>query len=160
MERMPQGELRWRADEFEYREKSSSWYWASIGIAVAALAFAAWQRNFLFGFFVVIAEILILVWAGKEPQTKEFQMSEKGLEIMGHKLYPWNNLDAFSVDEEESRFPYLTFKFKKKIHLTLRVGVPREPGARGNIIAYAETYVPRVERARSPLDDLENFLKF
>ena len=62
-------EIQWHAPEFEYRAKTMSWYWLSILLAVVILALAVWQKNFLFGIFVIVAEILILVWANREPRT-------------------------------------------------------------------------------------------
>ncbi len=65
-------EINWEAPEFEYREKDVSWYWISIIAAAAIIAFSVWQRNFLFGFFIVIAEMLVIDGAGEfgpDPTT-------------------------------------------------------------------------------------------
>ena len=62
-------EITWEAPEFEYRPKSVSWYWISIIIAAAIIAFAIWERNFLFGIFIVIAEILFIAWGNETPAT-------------------------------------------------------------------------------------------
>ena len=74
-------EIAWEAPEFEYRHKDISWYWISIIVAVVCIGFAAWQKNFLFGFFVLVAEILILAWANQQPAIFNFRLTEKGLFI-------------------------------------------------------------------------------
>jgi len=67
-------EFHWQTKEYEYHEKDIFWYWASIIIAVGIVAFAVWQKNFLFAAFVIIAEILVLVWAERKPDTIEFML--------------------------------------------------------------------------------------
>ena len=75
----PKFEVVWDAPEFEYREKGISWYWLSIIAAACIIAFAAWFRNFLFGFFIVIAEILFIVWGNRQPRTVEFKLDDSGI---------------------------------------------------------------------------------
>lgn len=60
-------EIKWQAPEYEYREKTVSWYWISIVVAALVIAFSVWQKNFLFGFFIVIAEMLFIVWGNRTP---------------------------------------------------------------------------------------------
>ena len=71
--------IKWEAPEFELREKGVGWYWTTIIIAVLMLGAAVWQGNFLFAVLVVIGEILVLVWSGKEPPMVTFRITDKGL---------------------------------------------------------------------------------
>ncbi|MDP3892652.1 hypothetical protein, partial [Nocardioides sp.] len=71
---MEQFNIEWRAPEFYYREKGVSWYWLSIIAAIVILSVSVWQKNFLFAVFVVIAEILMLVWAGRKPREISFSL--------------------------------------------------------------------------------------
>ncbi len=82
---MEELKIEWQAPEFEYREKDISWYWLSIIVAVLILSVSVWQKNFLFAAFVVMAEMLILVWAGRKPREISFSLDEKGLTISGNK---------------------------------------------------------------------------
>ena len=70
-------ETTWKAPEFQYRSKGVSWYWMSIIIAVAIIAFAIWEHNFLFGIFIVIAEILLITWGNEAPRTIDFYAHRK-----------------------------------------------------------------------------------
>lgn len=74
--------MAWEAPEFEHREKDISWYWISIIVATLIIAFAVWQKNFLFGFFIVIAEILFVLWGNEKPRTVEFRITNKGSILM------------------------------------------------------------------------------
>ena len=76
---MAQFHTEWSAPEFEYRPKSVSWYWISIICAAAIIAFAIWEQNFLFGIFVVIAEILLIAWGNEMPATVSITLTESEL---------------------------------------------------------------------------------
>jgi hypothetical protein len=69
-------EINWQAPEFEYRPKSISWYWTSI-----------WDRNFLFGVFIVIAEVLLIAWGNDAPPTVNFVLTDSNLSIGETKDY-------------------------------------------------------------------------
>ena len=78
---MAKFETTWEAPEFEYREKEVSWYWISIIAAALIIAFSVWQKDFLFGFFIVIAEMLFIVWGNKAPRTLTFTLTDTELNI-------------------------------------------------------------------------------
>lgn len=125
---MAKFEIKWEAPEFEYREREASWYWISIIIAAAIIALSVWQKNFLFGLFIVIAEILVIVWGNKTPRTVAFALTEQGIEIEGGKNYPFGEMDAFSVDVAHKDEPWDTviFHFRGKFKLPLMVKLPKE----------------------------------
>lgn len=151
--------IEWRAPEFEYRIKGNAWYWKSIAIALVALGVAVWQKNFLFGFFVVVAEILVLAWADKKPKTLTLRADEHGIEIVGHKRYGWKNFEMFSVDENEGgEYPQLVFVQKGMFRFPVKMGVPKTE--RPDVESHIETFVARGEHEPSFLDDLERFLRF
>jgi len=119
--------LEWHAPEFEYREKSVSWQWLTILFAILVLALSIWQKNFLFGFFVVIAEILILVWGNEKPRDIHFELTDRSLTIDGKKEYLFTELAGFSVDEEakeKKEFVRAVLFFKRRLRPTLRILIP------------------------------------
>lgn len=157
---MEQFEIAWQAPEFEYREKGISWYWISMISAVLLLAAAIWQRNFLFGFFVIIAEILVLAWANRKPQTATFVLNEQGLSIGDRLSYVYDELASFSVDriDEHGDWPTLILTFQRRLRPNLRVHTPKD---KFNEIkeALGKT-VHETEYEQSLLDTLERLLRF
>ena len=152
--------LEWEAPEFAYREKDVSWYWASIILAVLILAAALWQRNFLFGFFVVVAEILILVWANQQPRTVRFLCTEKGLTVDGKKIYALTDIEAFGAKEHEGReWSRIVLYFHRRFAGTLVVLIPT---ARMHEIksAIQKAGVAETDRDESFIDILAQFLGF
>jgi len=150
-------ETSWDAPEFEYRPKSVSWYWLSIIIAAAVVAFAIWDRNFLFGVFVVIAEILFIAWGNETPATLHFTLTENDLEIGNAKSYQIKLFENFSVNEQEN-WAEVSFAFKTKLRVPLKVLVPKVKieEIRKNL----KPSLREVEFEPSLLDSLEKIIGF
>ncbi len=152
-------ELKWQAPEFEYREKGISWYWISIIVAALLIGVSVWQKNFLFGFFVVAAEILVLAWANQKPPVVAFTLNERGVSIGAHKFHAYAEMESFSVDEmTEQEWPDLYFQFRKRLRPLLRVRVPHEKMAEVQKTLVA--FLPQVKHERSLLDTFEEFVGF
>ena len=73
--------IKWQAPEFEYRPKDVSWYWLSLMAAIALIALAVWQKNFLFAIFIALAWLVITSLANRFPTIWEFKIDEKGLSV-------------------------------------------------------------------------------
>ncbi len=152
-------ELKWRAPEFEYRPKGVSWYWISIIIAAVIVGISVWQKNFLFGFLIVVAEILVLVWANREPPLVEFTINERGFDIGGHKFYAWSEMESFSVDEYlQTDWPNTYFQFRARLKTPLKIKMPKERTA--EIQKILQTILPQVKHERSLLETLEELIGF
>jgi hypothetical protein len=91
------------------------------------LAIAIWQKNFLFAIFILIAEILILIWSNEKPKILKFKLNDEGLYIGENKFHNIKEMDAFS--STKSVFPdFWDFKihFKKYFSLELKLLIPEE----------------------------------
>lgn len=152
-------EISWAAPEYEPRPKDISWFWLSIIVATFVLAVAVWQRNFLFGVFVVIAEILLLVWGNREPRQINFSVSAAGLTISNGKFYPWSEVRSWSAAEMEGwEYGDLLFNFKSSFQLSLRVLVPKDKLA--GVKKFIATKAPEEERQESVIDSLGRLIGF
>jgi hypothetical protein len=151
-------ETTWEAPEFQYREKGVSWYWISIIIAAAVIAFAIWERNFLFGIFIVIAEILLIAWGNEAPRTIHFVLTENDLIVGTSKEYQLRLFESFSVDKLDSEWTELFFTFKAKLRTPIKVMVPtaKVDEIRKNL----KTILREVEFEPSLLDSLEKIIGF
>lgn len=122
---MAQFQLGWNAPEFEHRPKSVSWYWISIIIAATVIAFAIWEQNFLFGIFIVIAEVLFITWGNEAPAMVDFALTDSELAIGDAKRYAIKLFENFSVSEQNEAWAELYFTFKTKWRTPLRALVPK-----------------------------------
>ncbi len=157
-EPMASFEISWQAPEFEYRPKSVSWYWISIIVSAAIIAFAIWQRNFLFGIFIVIAEILLIAWGNEMPATLNFALTENDLLIGETKRYQVKLFENFSVNELDDDWAELYFTFKTKFRTPLKTLLPKVKveEVRKNL----KTLLREVEFEPSLLDSLEKIIGF
>ena len=155
---MAKFEIQWDAPEFEYREKEVSWYWLSIIIASLIVAFSVWQRNFLFGFFIVIAEILFIVWGNRVPQITTFVLTDSEIRIGDYKSYLLKEFESWSVNADEGDWMELVFYFRSKLHPPLVIITPEEKLA--EIRANLKTIVKEIEHEMSLIDSIEKFLRF
>lgn len=127
--------------------------------AVLILGVAIWQKSFLFGSFVVVAEVLILFWGNKQPRMVEFKMTEKGLTVSGGKFYSYADMKSFAVDDDpDSYWKVFFFDFKKKLKLNLRIMAPAEK--LHQIRETIKSVVPLVEMEHSLIDTLERIFHF
>jgi len=148
----------WEAPEFEYREKDVSWYWISIIAAALIIAFSVWQKDFLFGFFIVIAEILFIVWGNKTPAVVSFTLTDTAINIGGYKSYAIKEFESWSVDSDGVEWADVAFYFRSRFHPPLTFIVPEEKMAdfRANI----KTVLNEIEHEPTLIDSIEKFLRF
>ncbi len=121
---MAKFEMEWEAPEFEFREKGVSWYWISIIFAAFFIAFAVWQKDFLFGFFVVVAEILVIIWGDREPRMLPFYLSDDHLRIGERKIHLIREFKGWSTDRNTEEWADIHFYFDSHWRAPLRMIVP------------------------------------
>ncbi|MEK7138479.1 MAG: hypothetical protein AAB787_03155 [Patescibacteria group bacterium] len=155
-------QIAWRAPEFEYHEKTAAWYWTTVLIALIILAFALWQQNFLFAVFVIIAEVLLVIWAEKKPEVVEFVVGEKSIQIGGKRNYSYSELEHYAVDEEsDPDFTRIIFKSKHRTRVKLDMIIPK--ALADEVLDFLVEEAPgllEVDFEVNFLDALERFLKF
>ena len=151
-------EITWNAPEFEYREKDVSWYWISIIIAALIIAFAVWFKNFLFGFFMVVAEILLIVWGNRAPREMSFAVSDDGVSVGSSKFYTFKEFESWSADALDDEWHEVFFNFRSRVKPALKLLVPTEELT--ELRANLKTILKEVEHQASLLDSIEKFLRF
>ena len=120
-------EVSWEAPEYEYREKDVSWYWKTIIVATIMIALAVWQKNILFVIFLVVAEIMVIVFGNRPPEIATFHIGEKGFRINDTVFYPYTHLESFSIIiHEHSHWDDLLFHTKHRLNSIVRVKIPKD----------------------------------
>ncbi len=153
------GEIVWQAPEFEYREKTVSWFWVSIFFGVAFLGIAVWQRNFLFAVFVVVAELLILVWGARKPNMIDFRLTGRMLHVGPHTQYSLGDLASWSIDAEEPIvWPTVALHFHARLQPLVHVRVPKERLA--EIEGVLGEFANKAPWEENFIDTLEKFFRF
>jgi hypothetical protein len=151
-------EIKWEAPEFQYHEKEVSWYWVSIIIAALMIAFAAWEKNFLFGFFIVIAEVLFIIWGNKIPHMMTFTITDEEIDIDGHKTYSLKEFESWSVDGHGDEWADILFYYRSRLRTPLVLIVPEEKI--GEIRKNITPILKEIEHDPTLIDSIEKFLRF
>ena len=151
-------EITWTAPEFEFREKTVSWYWITIIIAACIIAFAVWERNFLFGVFIIIAEMLVIVWGNRRPPEVAFRLTHEALSIGSDKSYQLKEFENWSALDFEGGWHEMAFLFKKRLRVPVKILVPSEtlPKIRENL----NPLLPEVEHHITFSESIERLIKF
>lgn len=155
---MAQFEISWEAPEFEYREKDISWYWITIIVAACIIAFSVWEKNFLFGFFIVIAEILVIAWGNQTPRTVSFHLTDSGLAVGDHKFHSLKEFESWSAYDAGNDIFEMAFNFRAKLKTPLKLLIPAEKidDVRKNL----KLVLREVEHQITLIESIEKLLKF
>jgi hypothetical protein len=121
-----QEEIIWEAHEFPYQPKTPVWYWTSIVLTILLMLWALWEGNILFAIFIMIAEIMVFIWAKELPQLYQFRLHEAGLTIGEDKHYHYSDLHHYSIFTPEDGNTELIFVPRRRIALPVRVPIHSE----------------------------------
>ncbi len=155
---MAEFEIAWEAPEYEYREKGTSWYWVSIIVAATIVAFSVWQGNFLFGFFIVIAEMLFLVWGNRIPRMIHFRITGTAIEIGGDKSHAFKDFESMGVVPSDAGWVELVFIARAKFRTPFKIIFPSARLA--ELRDHMRTVLPEVPYEPTFLDTIEKLLRF
>jgi hypothetical protein len=176
--------ISWQAPEFQYSPKDISWYWLSLIIGIILLALSLWQRNFLFAVFIVIAWLVVVYSAGRNPTIWNFKLSEKGIEInlpnndpASAKFYPYGEVEGFDIHPHtttsddinilrQSRLRSfgvgvhgeLILKLKKRFSSYLKINFPAEEEEK--IKDFLQKYITKEEYSESLADSFSKLIRF
>lgn len=151
--------ISWDAPEYEHRPKEASWYWISIIVALALIAFAIWQGNLLFGLFVLIAEVLFIIWGNREPDELHVTIDNLGVRIGEHAFYPRSHIEAFSiVGHGHTDWHDLVILLDRRLIPTVSVRLPEHHVE--DVRRHMAALYPEYDHQESFIESLERYLWF
>lgn len=90
--------LHWEASEFEYKEKSSDWYWILGIVAVVGALISVFLNNVLFAIFILLGAFLMAMFASKHPEIIQIKLNYRGI-LVNETLYPYRSINSFWVED-------------------------------------------------------------
>lgn len=168
-----ENEISWEIPESDYSYKDVSWYWLGLIGTIILLAFAVWQKNFLFAVFVIIAYFIMNYLGGRFPTIWQIKISKKGILISlpngeAKKFYPLDSMESFDIfspigavdlsDTSEEEYKELIIKFKSKFSPYLKINIyPKEEEKIKNFLLQ---FIPREEYSPSLVDAIGKMVGF
>lgn len=154
---MADEKIVWEAPEFVYHQKTSTWYWVSILLALSCLAYAIFTQNFLFMVFIVIAEILLVIWSRELPHMVEFAVQEDGIRVGEKDFYPFKELGSFSVHEHAHGSELI---LRRKKSMTQFLKIPLVDGEIGKVETYLQKKLQQKDHEDSLVDSIFHLTRF
>lgn len=148
--------INWQALEFQKHAKSASWF-AALWIVVGALVVVAiLTKSILMAILVILAGLVVSLFAAKEPREFKFSLDEKSLTIDDRK-YPLEEFASFWIFEEQehnviSLMPAKTFKTR------LRIILPKEHTSNSRL--FLRAVISEEEQEESLVEALADWLRF
>lgn len=150
--------FEWEAPEFLHRPKTVSWYWISAIAAIIIFAFAWWQKNIFFGFFIIIAEALLIYFGRQEPRLLKFSTDGQGVAIANEKYLSYDNLESFWMRPKNKKWQELILKSKARFVPYVKILTAAESSNR--IKTILQSHLPEEEYEDSLLDALHELTGF
>jgi len=118
--------LIWRAAEYEYTEKTLTWF-IVLGIIVLVIAIVSLiQHDFFFAVFAVLAGILVAVFARRRPQVLEFKVGADGVTVGDKLSLPLEEFRAFAIYSRPGHLNELVMKRRTAVNPYLRIPIDAE----------------------------------
>lgn len=151
--------IRWTGYEFEYREKTSDWFWAVGIIIVSASIILFIYGNTIFGIFLILAGITLLSNAKNEPRLIDYHITDKGIAING-KLYPHLAFNAFYVLDTKYSAPKLLLRTSKIVNPFLIITIETDYVDPKDVRDFLLDYIPEEEMHEPTATKIMDLLGF
>ena len=104
----------WSHQDYVLYHKDIRWYVFSIIILVSAVAWSFWQQNYLFGVFLIMFYLVVLLYENRPPETIDFVITPIGIKT-GKKFYYWRLIDHFFIIYRAQGIKNLYIEFKNPL---------------------------------------------
>jgi hypothetical protein len=120
-------QIVWEIKSHDHRERSNKFYIIILSATVLLLFFSIWQKDFLFGIFVILASGTILFLSAQKPENYKFKLSKDAI-IIGESesVYSYEKFSHFDVYEFNPEEQELFFAFKEKFRPILRIRIYKD----------------------------------
>jgi len=146
---MEENSIKWIGYEYEHTDKSTDWFWAVGIISICTAVISIIYDNTLFGIFLILSGIMVMILAKRPPEIVEYALTPKGL-MVGKTIYLYKHLHSFWVDTHIKAHPELLIKTKKNLARLFIVPIQKGTGDPHEIRDYLLQVLPE-EHMEEPL---------
>lgn len=147
----------WEAWEYEHIPKDRKWFIAGGIVALGLLLFAIITGNFFFAVFVLLASLVVGLYALRPPAVVRCAITPDGVQI-GRRIFDFDQLKSFWIFYEVSGIKEVSLESKKTVmpHIRMPLGAMDPTEVRYILI----TYLPEVRQEESSADIIARILGF
>lgn len=123
-EKTDQRQIVWEIKTHADRQRGNVFYIVVLSVTALLLLFSIWQKDFLFGVFVILASGTVLFLSAQKPETYKFKLAPNEAVIgEGESVYPYSKFSHFDIYEFGSQESELFLVFKERIKPILRMRI-------------------------------------
>ena len=151
-------EITWRAAEYEYTEKTLTWF-IVVGIVVLVIAITSLlSHNFFFAIFALLACGVIFLFARRRPDVLDFSVGERGV-FAGEKLsLSFDEIEHFSIYSHQGHLDELILKKRSIVNPLVRIPLDSQTGEKVRV--FLKGKMEEVEFQESLIDIISDRLGF
>lgn len=117
-------QIVWEIKSHDHQERSDKFYLIVLSATVLLLLFSIWQKDFLFGVFVILASGTVLFLSGQKPENYKFKLSKNSVIIGENESeYPYEKFSHFDIYQFNPSEHELFLAFKEKFKPMLRIRI-------------------------------------
>ncbi|MFA6526011.1 MAG: hypothetical protein WCT26_01175 [Candidatus Buchananbacteria bacterium] len=148
----------WQHQDYVNYHKDKRWYIISVILLLAAVAWSFGQQNYLFGVFLIMFYMVVLLYENRPPEIVDTVITPLGIKS-GQKFYYWRLIDHFFVVYRAQGIKNLYIEFKNPI--SGRLVIPLDGQNAVAIRDYLLKFLNEdLEREAEPItEQLRRFLK-
>lgn len=149
--------IEWRAAEYEHSEKTTLWYVGLVIAAIALIGIALWQQNFFFGVFVLIAGVIVFLFADKKPSVFDFRVDDEGVTV-GGRLFHYGELNNFAVHQRPGKLDAIVIH--RNVNFNPHLMIPADMRTINKVRMLLAEKLPEVEYNESIIEIFSDLLGF
>jgi len=92
--------ITWETPEYKHKKKGVDWYFALGIIAVFSSAASFLLNNDLFGIFILLGVITLIIYGIRAPRIINIEIGKRGISV-NNTLYSYNTLRSFWVEDND-----------------------------------------------------------
>lgn len=148
----------WRHVDHVAYDKDKKWYLISLIILAVSVAWTFWAQNYLFGVFLIMFYLVVLLYENRPPEMIDFVITPLGLKS-GNNFYYWRQIDHFFIVYRAQGIKNLYVEFKNP--LSGRLVIPLDSQNAVAVREYLLKFVNEdLEREAEPISEqLRRLLK-
>jgi hypothetical protein len=148
----------WQHQDYQNYQKDKRWYIISAVIVVLMVIWAVWDKNYLFGVFLIMFYLVVILYENRPPEIVDFTITPLGIKT-GQKFFYWRQIDHFYIIYRAAGIKNLYLEFKNP--LNGRLVIPLDGQNAVAIRDYLLRFLKEdLEREAEPLSEqLRRFLR-
>lgn len=155
-----QNGISWEADDFYYHPKDFSWYLLAI-LASIPIALVPWllsgRSDYLTPGIILIALFGLIIYAGRKPQRKHFELNSSRLKIESQS-FDLLSFSSYWVEVFDTH-TQVTFIAVKRTTMPISLCLTDKQTIK-KILDILQTSIPQTNPSQNPADWLMRKIKF